>query len=296
MFSKGSSSQLRYFILHILIWLVVFIGSVIGVFNFYIPYLTHRGETVTVPDVRGMSFQEIGSFLDERGFSFRVLPDSEFTLQEPPLTVLKQFPLPSEKVKEGRKIALVLNARRPPNVRLPQLKDGSLKNALVLLRVHRLALGKVKYISDLAENAVLKQFYKDKEMQGGEWVPQGASIDLEVGDGLGRRNFQTPLVVGLPHEEAELVIRGSGLRLQKIYSQKQITPEIRDILEVRPEDGTVYKQKPTPQTPIQRGDLMDIWIYQEKEEKQNPQYDGGTSGPERTFRKVKAFPDSIRSN
>ena len=181
--------------------------------------------------------------------------------------MLKQFPKPQQKVKQRRKILLTLNATQPPKVRLPKLVDGSLKNAVVLLKAHQLILGDVQYVPDLAENAVLAQYHDGKKLHGGELVPQGAVIDLNVGDGFGNQTFKTPYVVGLPFEEAEIIIQGSGLRLRGTYLVEHLSELPKDSTTVvasklEPKPGTICKQRTPKNQPINRNSPMDIWIYQ----------------------------------
>ena len=54
----------------------------------------------------------------------------------------------------------------PPMVKMPDLTNGSLKNALMILKNFDLKFGKTKYVADLAFNAVLIQKMKGVEVLG----------------------------------------------------------------------------------------------------------------------------------
>ena len=86
--------------------LMIAIGCVLlfGFFYLYLPMSTNHGETITVPDVKGIALKDLDSFLGDRDLRYEVTVDSGFSSTQEPLTVLKQFPLPNSKVKENRKI------------------------------------------------------------------------------------------------------------------------------------------------------------------------------------------------
>jgi len=237
-------------------------------FYVYLPVKTNHGETITVPDLEGIPLDELDEFLTKRNLRYEINSDSGFSSQHPPLAVLKQFPLANSKVKENRKIYISLNAKEPPKVRMPQLVDGSVKNAQVVLKSYDLILGDLDYVPDLAQNAVLKQLYAGKPVKEGDYVPKGSKIDLVVGDGLGNQVFGVPNVIGLTYEEAEFSIIGSGLKVGEVkYAEDGKVP-----VEVKRQDGSVeVSQKPMPlgtvfgQSPgadrmIKIGDYIDLWI------------------------------------
>ncbi len=250
--------------------IVVSLGVVFTVVFFYVylPVKTNHGETITVPDLEGIPLDELDEFLTERSLRYEINSDSGFSSQYPPLAVLKQFPLANSKVKENRKIYISLNAKEPPKVRMPQLVDGSVKNAQVVLKSYDLILGELDYVADLAQNAVLRQLYNGKPIKEGEYVPKGAAIDLVVGDGLGNQTFGVPNLIGLTYEDAEFSIIGSGLKVGEIRYEE----DGKATVEVKKADGTVaveervvalgtiFRQSPGADKMIKIGDYIDLWI------------------------------------
>ena len=105
------------------------------------------------------------------------------------------------KAKEGRKIYLTLNSIKPPNIKMPQLINGSVKNAQLVLKTYDLLLGKINYVPDMAANAVIQQYYKDDIVPSGSLIPKGSIIDLDIGNGLGNQIFETPNLIGMDLEE-----------------------------------------------------------------------------------------------
>jgi len=262
------------------IGLMAFIGILLVLFFFYIymPLSTNHGETLTVPDVRGVAFEDLDRFLGERKLRYEVTEDSGFSADLPPLSVLRQLPMPNAKVKENRKIYVTLNAEKPPLVRMPKLIGGSVKNAQLILKTYDLRLGNIDYQPDIALNYVLDRKIDGRRVMEGERIHKGSSIDLVAGDGLGRVSLESPNLIFLDQESAEFAIVGSGLKIGDVtYEKTGLT-----VVEVEKEDGTfeykqqevspgaVFKQRPTPGINMRIGQEVDIWIYKPDSLNVNP--------------------------
>lgn len=234
---------------HLAIVLTISIALILAFFYIYLPSTTNHGETITVPDLEGVAYGKLDNFLTERNLRFEVT-DSSYSGEYPPLTVLRQEPRAGSKVKENRKIYLWLNAEHPPKVKMPQLIDGSVKNAQMVLESYQLLLGNIRYVPDLAQNAVLEQKYNGKDIEAGTYIPKGSKIDLVVGDGLGNQTLDIPNVIGMEKDEAEILIIGSGLKIGTVIYQA--TEETLP--------GTIIRQTPPAGGSIRIGETIDIWV------------------------------------
>lgn len=242
-------------LIHLIIIITIVVLLVLGFFYLYLPKATNKGETLTVPNLEGVPLQQVDEFLTKRNLRYEVTADSSYSSVHPPLTILKQDPRAGSKVKENRKVYISVNAANPPKVNMPKLKDGSVKNAMMVLESLGLILGEIEYVPDLAQNAVLKQLYNGKEIPEGAPVPKGARIDLVVGDGLGNQVFSVPDVIGMDVEDAEVIIKGSGLKIGTLINESQ---------EDQP-SGTVIRQLPAAGTNIRIGEVIDLWVVQSDE-------------------------------
>jgi beta-lactam-binding protein with PASTA domain len=256
---------------HLGLSIVALVLIVLFVFYVYLPFSTNHGESLTVPNIEGVMLDELGEYLEERDLRYEIDPDSGFSSKYPPLAVLRQFPLAGSKVKEGRKIYLMLNAKVPPVVKLPSgLIKRSLKNAQLELRSLGLALGEIKYKPDFALNTILAQYYKGSEIKGGEEIPKGSKIDFEVGDGLGNQTIQMYDLANLDLEEAIFVIRGYGLKLGDVFYEKEGTyiKETEDSdgeivqEEINVSMGRIFKQSPSSKRKVNIGKEIDLWIVE----------------------------------
>lgn len=258
------------FTTNFLVLLGVIATGILLFFFVYLPKSTRHGETVTVPNLEGMPFADMDDFLGKRGFRYEVA-DSGYSPLYPPLSVLQQYPRAGTRVKENRKIYLTVKAKMPQVVKMPDLIDGTLKNAELVLQSYGLRRGEITYKPDLAVNAILQQLFEGERIAPGEPVPKGSFIDLVVGDGLGNQSFPAPNFRGLELEEATFSIRGSGLNVGMVMVEVIDSPEEHESLLNLSEgledeelmifgSGRVIRQSPEPGTEIRLGDQVDLWL------------------------------------
>ena len=91
--------------------------SAIMVFVFffiYLPFSTNHGESVTVPDVKGIVLEDLDDFLNSRSLRFEVTLDSGYNVGLPPFAVLKQVPLPKQQGKGKQKNICYAKFPDPP--------------------------------------------------------------------------------------------------------------------------------------------------------------------------------------
>lgn len=234
----------------VLVLLTIFIvGGII-----FLKSYTQHGQTITVPDLSGKKVNEVERILNNRDLQFQVI-DSSYSDKVMPLTVIDQNPKPGSKVKEERTVYITLNSLTPPKVKMPDLKDASLKQAQLELESIGLKLGRITYKPDLALNAVLDQSVNGKRIEPGTMISKGSRIDLVVGDGLGQTEIDIPNLVGLTVDEAKFVLDGVGLNMGAIVPDNTTSPTDRSSL--------VYQQMPSPEDPIKtikQGEPIDVFI------------------------------------
>ena len=238
-------------------------------FYIYLPIVTNHGDTLTVPNITGVHVDDLDDYLSLRNLRYEISIDSGYSSEIPPLTVIKQFPMPNAQVKEFRKIYITLNSTAPPMVKMPDLTNGSLKNALMILKNFDLKFGKTKYVADLAFNAVLIQKMNGREVVPGKKIPKGSVIDLTIGDGYGNSKLEAPYLIGLDAEVAQVIITGSALKLRDIVYHNIDTavlisknePDFPDTVKVPVEVGQVVDQYPSPGEPMVIKESVNLWIY-----------------------------------
>lgn len=252
---SGFSYSLKKVLINLIV--IIAISLLLGFLflKLYLPMYTNHGETVSVPDLSGYTFDESTGILENAGLNYEVSLDSGFSTDEKPLAVLKQIPAPEEQVKNGRKIYLTLNARNAPLLKMPKLVNMPLKNVQEMLANIGLERGEIIYVPDIGINVVLEQRYRGVSIDEGFEVPKGARIDLVVGDGLGNQILSVPNFVGMDEIDAEFLILGSGLRVgQKNYFKNDSIPS-----------GQVFRQTPNAEMQVKTGEIIDLWISGERD-------------------------------
>lgn len=240
----------RIFLKNILIMIGMGLVAVLFFFYIYLPSSTNHNETITVPELVGMSYEDIDEFVTQRNLRYEIVEDSGYSEKFEPLTILSQNPKAGSKVKEDRKIYLSLNAQVPPKIKMPNLINTNVENAEDILNSNGLKLGEISYEPNPANNAVLAQKIEGTEVEAGTFVFKGSSIDLVIGDGAGVQRFPAPNFLGKTLDEVKFQIQASKLKLDVINFIK-----VDSVAE-----NTVYKQLPPAGIVIQSGSLIEIWV------------------------------------
>jgi beta-lactam-binding protein with PASTA domain len=176
---------------------------------------THHGRTIVVPDLTGLTLEEVDDVTSSRRLRFEVV-DSVFSTEMPRGTVIKHNPFATSRVKKNRKIFLTMNAINPEMVSMPQLVGLSFRQARLALQNAGLEQGNITYRPDFAKNNVLQQMHKDSVINEGTIITKGAVIDLVLGMGLSSKTTRVPDLVGLGVEEATEIISDFYLNLGAI--------------------------------------------------------------------------------
>jgi beta-lactam-binding protein with PASTA domain len=235
----------------------VLIAFFLCIFSIYFVYTwmgrtTHHGESITVPNLRGMNMESLDTFLASKNLRYQII-DSLFDGSKTGGTVLEQDPAPDSKVKERRTIYLTVNSALPPKVKMPDLIDVSYRQAQAILQTFGLKVGALIYEPDLAKNAVLDQKYKGSSIKAGVEIFKGSTIDLVLGDGLGTTEVSVPMLIGLTKDEALFVLKGASLNLGEVYYDEGIVDK---------DEAIIYKQDPSSGTSsnMNQGDAIDIYL------------------------------------
>jgi beta-lactam-binding protein with PASTA domain len=198
---------LRHLGLAAAITLILLLGTLL-----WLKVYTHHGKMIVVPDLTGLTVEEVDDVTSSRHLRFEVI-DSVFSTEMPRGTVLKQNPNPSSRVKKNRKIFLTMNAVNPEMVSMPQLIGLSFRQARLALQNAGLVQGSITYKPDFAKNNVLQQMHGDSVINEGTAIAKGAVIDLVLGMGLSSQTTRVPNLVGLGLAEATEIISDYYLNL-----------------------------------------------------------------------------------
>ena len=238
---------------------IILLVSVLYILFFVsLSWATRHGNEVKLPNVVGRDVKIATTILEN--MDFEVYYDSAYDPKQKSLIVLAQMPELNAVVKKGRTILLTINKKEAPLTSMPNLLNLSFRSAEMILRSNKLKLGDTSYRPDIAKGAILEQYYRGQHIRPGEMIPQGSTISLVIGDGLGNTEFDIPDVIGMAYNEAIAVLNANGLNYTAIWEG-----EFTDSA-----SAVVYVQYPKPvndamvHSRIKEGDIVDIRL------KQNP--------------------------
>jgi beta-lactam-binding protein with PASTA domain len=162
---------------------------------------THHGQSITVPNLSGLTTDEVEDVTSSRQLRFEVV-DSVYSTEMPRGTVLKQNPRANSTVKKNRKIFLTMNAVNPEMVSMPRLVGLSIRQARLALQNAGLSLGDISYRPDYAINNVLQQMHRDSVINEGTEIIKGTVIDLVLGMGPSDEATRIPDLIGFSLDAA----------------------------------------------------------------------------------------------
>ena len=243
----------RVFLINVIIAIAV-MAVLFGVTYLWLDSYTRHGETVAVPDVRGMQMKQIETIISERHLQFAIV-DTVFVAEQQPWCITEQDPPPNAKVKENRTIYLTLNSGIPPKVQMPNLIDVSLRQAEAILQTYGLVPGEYSYRHDLAMNAVLEQKFRGRDIKPGTLISKASVVDLVLGDGIGTLKVEVPDLTGQTKVEALFVLKGYSLSIGAVIYDKTVRDSSVAI---------IYRQFPLPSdtVSVNEGEAIDIYLTQ----------------------------------
>ena len=244
----------RNWIVRNLLLAFVIVALLIAGAIIFLNVVTKHNQELVVPDFTNMSVEEASAAAMQAGMRIEVT-DSVFVKRMQKGAVYRQNPAPGAKVKDGRRVVLTINAVNAKKLTMPNLIGYSMRQAKAELLSRGLVLGKLIYVQDMATNNVLKQLYKNKEIEPGTQIESESVIDLVVGlNNLDNRTY-VPDVYGLKNSRAVETVQEHSLNVKSL----RFDTTVRDY------DGSlnavVYRQVPEPSDSISVGMGEEVVLY-----------------------------------
>ncbi|MFA8449996.1 MAG: PASTA domain-containing protein [Bacteroidales bacterium] len=216
---------------------------------------TRHGDVYLVPSLKGLTFEDIKDKGYEDFFDF-VVTDSIYSKEFKPGAIVMQKPSPDSKVKKGRKIYVTVVAFGQEKVKMPNLVDLSLRQALVELKSTGLKVKQLDYVPNFAGNAVLAQLYMGDTIQPNQDITKGEAVTLIVGQGTTVKRIKVPLLVGKSLEQATEELHERSLNLGDVV---YLDPDTIDAIVYKQYPGALYQQQ------LYAGGTVKLWLKSNKE-------------------------------
>ena len=220
-------------------------GLLIGLRNY-----TEHGTEKTVPDITSMYLEEAKIVLASEGLKIEVI-DSTYSKKAPLGTIVEQNPRANAKVKNGRTIYVIQNARIRRPVILPELHDVSLRQAQTSLRTLGLVVDSILYEPSTYRDIILDVRMGDSLLAAGSRLQEGTHLTLIVGMGQGTEEVSTPAIIGKTLDEARSWLLAHKLAIGTIEYDIPPTDENKD-------QYVVYSQSPESGTMVLEGSMVNI--------------------------------------
>ena len=218
----------------------------------YLAIYTNHDDFILVPDLYDIEISSLDSLVYSYGLRYDII-DSIFDKSKLKGVVVNQDPLPNTKVKENRKIYLTINSLQTRKVYFPDIYDLTLRQSVRKLNKNGLEVGKLTYRSDIATNKILNYKVNGINIQIGQELYHGTTVDLVVGKGLSNEKILVPNLIGLLRAEANIILKSTSLNIGLEY----FNPAVVDS-----NSATIYKQYPsfTDGKEISIGSALDLYF------------------------------------
>ncbi|SMP31013.1 PASTA domain-containing protein [Chryseobacterium profundimaris] len=233
-------------LLNLVVAIGVFVGLVWLTFR-WLEYHTNHGQEIPVPNIVNKSVQEAIKILDDSGLDYEV-DSAAYNPKYRPFQVLKVFPSPGSRVKNGRTIILKVNPRTWARVEVPDVINKYSGLAFQRLEQVGLKVGDTIFEPSIQKDAVLRILFNGTAVKPKTKLPRFSVVDVVIGSGP-LRNITIPNVVGLTVKEARAVIARSMFEVGLVEHEDGS----------KDESDIIYYQDPAAGDVRDQGMQMDLW-------------------------------------
>ena len=185
---KQTMNFIKFFFSKSFIKQLIFAFIVLLVFGFlalkWLKLYTNHGSFVTVPALTGKTFESAQVLIRDLDLRSEVQDSSNYNPNYPKGAVIEQDPLAGSKVKEDRKIYLILNPSAYKTLPVPDVIRRTFRQAKSTLEALGFQIGATIYEDDLGKNEVLELRYNGQTIEAGKLLPKTSKIDLVLGNGI----------------------------------------------------------------------------------------------------------------
>ena len=162
---------------------------------------TRHGESVTLPDFRGLTIEDLEQFVMRNHLNYKII-DSVYNDTLPPRTIVLQDPYPNSGVKKGRNIYISIVSSLPESAVMPNVVNLSVRQAVSLIYGNDLTISKINFVSGFDKNAVQKQLVDNEEVEPDTKLKKFTAVTLVASKGEPAGFSKVPDLKGLTKKEA----------------------------------------------------------------------------------------------
>lgn len=254
---KKLPAKLKLFLLNLAAAIILVCGISTYILYWLDDYTQHD-YFIQVPSFYDLTPEEAEAVATQANLRILVI-DSIYNKNAKPGTVVEQYPAIGSKVKENRLIHLTLNANTPERIIFPNLQNAAYRQTLHTLETRGFKIGRISYAPSEYKNLVLQVKHNGKEIQPGELLSRGSTIDIVLGDGKRSNLVNVPSLIGKNLKEAISLIRNSYLNVGDILPDGSIDKRANKMTAI------VYQQIPAGNLTVQAGRNVNVFITLKEE-------------------------------
>jgi len=220
-----------------------------------VDFYTHHGESEIIPDLRGSYVEEAEIILAKKGL-YPMVIDSVYVRDKKLGTIIDQIPAANSSVKRNRPIYLIINSRSVRQVSLPEINDVSFRQADAMLQSLGLSVSNTELAPSEYKDLVIEVKYHGRSIMPGTRIPEGSSVVLVIGSGMGNSQAVVPSLKGLGVDAATQEILSASLVVGS--TQFDVPPTGNE------GDYFIYRQHPAAGSPLSSGSSVDIYLTTDK--------------------------------
>jgi len=190
----------KKFYLNIGVAIILFIAIMV-VALLSLKSFTRHGESVTLPDFRGLVVEDLEQFVMRNHLNYKII-DSVYNDTLPARTIVLQDPYPNSGVKKGRNIYISIVSSLPESAVMPNVVNLSVRQAVSLIYGNDLTISKINFVSGFDKNAVQKQLVDNEEVEPDTKLKKFTAVTLVASKGEPAGFSKVPDLKGLTKKEA----------------------------------------------------------------------------------------------
>lgn len=145
--------------------------------------ITRHGNSITVPNLIGMELVEAQQLIEQNKLNIKVMDSSKYDPSFPKFAILEQSPKAFKEVKSKRKIYVSINPSGYAKVKIPDIIQITMRNAISKLNAVGLQVDTISYIPALGKDMVYAIKFKGDSISVGSELARMSKIELVCGDG-----------------------------------------------------------------------------------------------------------------
>lgn len=243
----------KQFAKHLLVALILLL-VIPGLLYLYLGWFTQHGESVVVPDVRGLRVDEAESVLKEQSLGYLVI-DSVYAAGGERGTIFQQSPPPQSNVKETRDIYLTVYRQTAPSEVLKVEEGMDERVAEIILENKGITFEKRFEEHQLLHGMVVKVVQKGQELRPDAKVRKGDRVTLVIGQRSDEKT-SVPNLIGFPLDTVRSRLSEARLSLGSTLYDGSVETANDSML------ARVYAQSPPfdKKLEVPAGSIVDVFL------------------------------------